>query len=208
MRRHVVPLTPADAGGLGVCAACTRWTLDPVAGRAETDARAANRAWIEEVSRDWGTCGLLLRLDDVREGPVAAHALFAPAALAPGTGTFATSPASPDAVVLLALRVAPSYAGRGLGRHLVQAVAKDLLARDQTALEAFADTRTPSAPCLLPADFLLACGFGVHRAHARTPRLRMDLSTTVRWREGVGAVVSRLAPRRERAPGLGHQPRG
>lgn len=207
MRRHVVPLTPADVGGLGVCAACTRWTLDPVAGRVESDAAAANRAWIEEVSQSWGPCGLLLRLDDAREGPVAAHALFAPAALAPGAQAFATSPASPDAVVLLALRVAPEYAGRGLGRHLVQAVAKDLLARDQIALEAFADTRTPSAPCLLPAGFLLACGFGVHRAHARTPRLRMDLSTTVRWREGVDAVVSRLSPRRQRAPGLGHQPR-
>lgn len=208
MRRHVVPLTPADAGGLGACGGCARWTLDPVAGRAETDVAAANRSWIAEVEQSWGPCGLLLRLDDAREGPVAAHALYAPAALAPGTQAFATSPASPDAVVLLTLRVSPEHAGRGLGRHLVQAVTKDLLGRDQTALEAFADSRTPPAPCLLPADFLLACGFGVHRAHARTPRLRMDLSTTLRWREGVGAMVSRLSPRRQGAPGLGHQPRG
>jgi hypothetical protein len=45
---------------------------------------------------------------------------------------------------------------------------------------------------VLPADFLLAVGFRTHRPHAAYPRMRMDLATTVSWREELETALDRL----------------
>ena len=45
---------------------------------------------------------------------------------------------------------------------------------------------------MLPVDFLLAVGFRTHRPHPAYPRMRMDLSTTVTWREEFEAALERL----------------
>jgi hypothetical protein len=45
---------------------------------------------------------------------------------------------------------------------------------------------------VLPVDFLLAVGFRTHRPHAAYPRMRMDLATTVSWREEFEAALDRL----------------
>jgi hypothetical protein len=93
---------------------------------------------------------------------------------------------------------------------LIQSLARDLLERGGIrAVEAFGDTRAlphgaHETGCTVPADFLLAVGFKTQRAHARFPRMRMDLRTTVTWREEfegalekflVGIGVKAPAPR-------------
>jgi hypothetical protein len=45
---------------------------------------------------------------------------------------------------------------------------------------------------MLPAAWLETVGFVVVRPHPVTPRLRMDLQTTQRWRPDLGAAWSRL----------------
>ncbi|NED82859.1 GNAT family N-acetyltransferase, partial [Streptomyces sp. SID11233] len=96
---------------------------------------------------EWGSCGRLVYVDDVPAGFV----LYAPPAYVPRSTAFPTSPVGPDAVQLMTARIHPGYQGQGLGRVLVQTVAKDLLRRHFKAMEAFGDTHGASASCLLPA---------------------------------------------------------
>ena len=49
-----------------------------------------------------------------------------------------------------------------------------------------------AAPCVVPADFLLAVGFKTVRPHHRFPRLRLDLRTAVSWRADVEVALERL----------------
>ena len=95
-------------------------------------------------------------------------------------------------MLLATLYVVPAHRGTGLGRLLVQTVAKDLLQRDIHAIEAFGELRSGREGCLIPADFLLAVGFKTVRPHARHPRLRLDLRSTVTWREDVEVALERL----------------
>ena len=71
------------------------------------------------------------------------------------------------------------FAGGGIGRMLVQAMAKDLTRRGVRAIEAFGDRRWESPACVLPVDYLLAVGFKTVRPHHHYPRLRMELRTVV-----------------------------
>jgi hypothetical protein len=54
---------------------------------------------------------------------------------------------------------------------------------------------------MVPAEFLRAVGFTTVRGHPMTPRLRLDLKTTVSWREDV--VEAALGRLRHRRPQLG-----
>jgi hypothetical protein len=45
---------------------------------------------------------------------------------------------------------------------------------------------------VLPADYLLAVGFKTVRPHPKTPRLRLDLKSTVSWKEDVEYALERL----------------
>jgi GNAT superfamily N-acetyltransferase len=129
-------------------------------------------------------------------GEPAGHILYAPPAYVPRSLSFATSPVAADAVLLTSARVEPEHAGAGLGRMLVQAVARDVLRRGIRAVEAFGRTGAEPADhelaCLPPADFLLAVGFKTVRAHPSTPRLRLDIRSLAAWREDAGSAVERL----------------
>jgi GNAT superfamily N-acetyltransferase len=150
---------------------------------------------------DWGSCGLVVSVEDV----VVGYALYAPPAYLPGLAAFPTAPVAPDAVALAALRVEPEHAGHGLARMLVQGMAADLARRGVRAVEAIATTGG-TQPCLLPADFLLALGFTTVRAHPRTPRLRLDLRSGVAWREDVvEAALDRVLGLRRPAVGAVHR---
>jgi GNAT superfamily N-acetyltransferase len=195
MTRRVVRLTPDRLAALGdagaPCRSCVRWELDPVRrGRLDTDAEAAAEkdAWLSTVLREWGSCGRVVVVDDV---PVA-HVLYAPPAFVPGADGHPTAPVSPDAVLLTALYVDPRHAGGGLGRVLVQAMARDLVQRGGIrAVEAFG-SRGADRRCLLPADFLAHVGFRTHRPHPTTPRMRIDLRSALSWRDEVEAAIERL----------------
>jgi GNAT superfamily N-acetyltransferase len=100
---------------------------------------------------------------------------------------------SADAVLLTALRVLPEFERGGLGRVLVQAVAKDLTRRGVKAIEAFSDASIDDeAGCVIPANFLLSVGFKTVRPHPRWPRLRLELRTALSWKEDVEAALERL----------------
>ncbi len=180
-----LPLLPGGAS------TCTFWELDPVRRERVRGHEAEEKAaWLSTVLRDWGSCGRVVRVDDVPVG----HLLWAPPVFLPGSEGFATAPVSSDAVLLATGYVAPEHRGGGLGRLLVQAMAKDLLRRGGiAAVEAFgALGEGRPGDCVLPADFLLAVGFRTHRPHPVYPRMRMDLSTALTWREELEAALERL----------------
>jgi len=196
MARRLAHLTLDNLADLPVaCQSCVFWELDPVRRERAVNAGEATRekeSWVSQVLLEWGSCGRIAYVD----GDPAGYVMYAPPAFVPGTRIFPTAPASEDSVLLMTAMVHPEYADVGLGRLLVQAVAKDLLKRGGIrAIEAFADTRAHPAGyggCLLPADFLLRVGFKTHRQHPRHPRLRLELRSVLTWREEVEAALERL----------------
>jgi hypothetical protein len=75
---------------------------------------------------------------------------------------------------------------------LIQGMAKDLTRRGVRAIEAFGDKEWTAPTCVLPVDYLLAVGFKTVRPHHRHPRLRMELRSTLSWREDVEVALERL----------------
>jgi GNAT superfamily N-acetyltransferase len=143
--------------------------------------------WAEVVTRHWGYCGVIAFADDEPIG----HLTLAPAMYVPRLGAFATTPVGADAAVVMSAHVAPELRGKGLGKQLVQSAAGLVARRDIRALEAVG-TYHDGPSCMLPVGWLESVGFQVVRPHAITPRLRMDLQNTVRWRPGLGAAWNRL----------------
>ena len=94
-------------------------------------------------------------------------------------------------------------ARKGIGRSLVQSAAALLVRRDIRALEAIG-TYHDGPSCMVPAGWL-SVGFALVRPHPVTPRFRMNLQTTVRWRPDLGAAWHRLRSGRPTNPaGTGH----
>lgn len=173
------------------CRRCVFWELDPVArARAEEagDTEFEKEAWVSATLLEWGSCGKLVYVDGVPAG----YVMFAPPAYVPRGVAFPTSPVSADAVLLMTGHVLPEFTGMGLGRMLVQGVAKDLIRRGVKAVEAFGDKSWEAPACVLPADYLLSVGFKTVRPHPRYPRLRLELKTAVSWREDVEVALERL----------------
>jgi GNAT superfamily N-acetyltransferase len=173
------------------CRRCVFWELDPVQReRAEEagDTELEKEAWVSSVLLEWGSCGKIAYVDGVPAG----FMLYAPPAYVPRSVAFPSSPVSADAVLLMTAFVRPEFASGGLGRMLVQGLAKDLRMRGIRAVEAFGDLKWESPSCVLPAEYLLAVGFKTVRPHARFPRLRLELKSTVSWREDVEYALERL----------------
>lgn len=191
MARRIERLTLDNLADLPEpCVHCVFWELDPVR-RAEVRGheREEKAAWVSTVLREWGSCGRIAYVDDEYAG----HLLWAPPVMVPGADGFATAPVSSDAVLLVTGYVAADQRAGGLGRVLIQHMAKDLLTRGGIrAVEAFGDSRGREGHCVLPADFLLGVGFSTHRAHAAYPRMRMDLRTTLTWREEFEVALGKL----------------
>ena len=182
MGRKIERLTVDHLAQLpGRCGDCVFWELDPVRRDAVCGHEAEEKAaWVSTVLREWGSCGRVAIVD----GEVVGHLIWAPPVHVPAADGFATAPVSADAVIMTTAHVAPEHRGGGLGRMMVQGMAKDLILRGGVkAVEAFGDTRGRTGHCVVPADFLLAVGFSTQRAHAVNPRMRMDLRTTLSIRE-------------------------
>ena len=173
------------------CRRCVFWELDPVQrDRAEKvgDPALEKEAWVSSVLLEWGSCGKVAYVDGVPAGFV----LFAPPLYVPRSVAFPTSPVSADAALLMTGHILPEFVGGGLGRMLVQGVAKDLTKRGIKAVEAFGDLAWAGPSCVLPAEYLLAVGFKTVRPHPRFPRLRLELKGIVSWREDVEYALERL----------------
>lgn len=192
MSRRVVTVTLDNLDDLPRrCRRCVFWELDPVArARAEEagDTAFEKEAWVSATLLEWGGCGKIVYVDGVPAG----YVLFAPPAYVPRSVAFPTSPVSADAVLLMTAHVLEEFSGSGIGRMLVQSVAKDLVRRGVRAIEAFGDLRDEPLQCVLPAGHLLAVGFKTVRPHPRWPRLRLELKSAVSWREDVEVALERL----------------
>jgi len=148
-------------------------------------------SWLSSALLEWGSVGQIVYVDGVPAG----YITYAPPYLVPRATAFPTAPVSADAVMLMATRVVPDFAGQGLGRVLIQGAAKDVMRRGIRAVEAFGylgELDSPKAACVIPAKFLTAVGFKTVREHRTYPRLRLDLRTALTWREDMEAAVERL----------------
>ena len=129
---------------------------------------------------EWGSCGKIIYVDGVSAG----YLTYAPPSYAPRSVAFPTSPVSADAVLLMTAHVMSEFAGGGLGRMLVQGLAKDLTRRGIKAIEAFGDNKWTQPSCVVPVDFLLSVGFKTVRPHIRYPRLGWNWKTALYPRQG------------------------
>jgi GNAT superfamily N-acetyltransferase len=203
MSRRLVNLTLDTLEDLPrPCRLCVYWELDPVAAEracAAGDPGLEKEAWVSQTLLEWGSCGKLAYVD----GMPAGYVMFAPPAYVPRSMAFPTSPVSADAALLMTAHVVPAFAGGGLGRMLVQGVARDLTKRGIKAIEAFGDAKfgEPSetgprghggSGCLAPADFFLSVGFKTVRPHPRYPRLRLELRTALSWKSDVEYALEKL----------------
>jgi hypothetical protein len=191
------------------CRQCVYWELDPVAGQRACAAGAPDlekEAWVSQTLLEWGSCGKLIYVD----GMAAGFAMFAPPAYVPRSMAFPTSPVSADAALLMTAHVVDAFAGGGLGRMLIQGVARDLTKRGVRAIEAFGDAKRTeldddgqrdrdrstglgtSGRCLAPADFFLAVGFKTVRPHRSYPRMRLELRTALSWKSDVEYALEKL----------------
>jgi GNAT superfamily N-acetyltransferase len=194
LSRRCVSLTLDNLADLPrPCRRCVYWELDPAAREAAEEAgdvELEKEAWLSATLLEWGSCGKIAYVDSLPAG----YVTYAPPVHVPRSLAFPTSPVSGDAVLLMTARLLPEFAGGGLGRMLVQTAAKDLTRRGVRAIEAFGRVGGDGRPggCVLPADFLLAVGFKTVRPHHRFPRLRLDLRSTLTWREDVEVALERL----------------
>jgi hypothetical protein len=211
MSRRLVSLTLDTLKELPhPCRDCVFWELDPVTAQAACaagDPGLEKEAWVSQTLLEWGSCGKLVYI----EGTLAGYAMYAPPAYVPRAAVFPTAPASADAALLTTAHVVAAYAGGGLGRMLVQGVARDLAKRGFKAIEAFGDARygererdetdargldlgVPDhrGPCVAPADFFLAVGFKSARPHPHYPRLRLEIRTALSWKSDVEYALETL----------------
>lgn len=192
MSRKTVRLTLDGLGELPQAQrSCLFWQASPVdRARMGAEEQAAEKeAWVSTLLREWGSCGRLVEVDGVPVGV----AIYAPQAWLPGQAILPTSPASPDSVLLADFWVHPDHRGGGLGRLLVQGVARDLTERGHTAVETYGQARGRGLDgCVVPVEFWGSVGFKTQRAHPSTPRMRMDLRTSVSWKSEVERALERL----------------
>lgn len=173
------------------CRSCVFWEFDQlITDRAldESDPSLEKEAWVSATLLEWGSCGTVVYVDDVPAG----YTLFAPPAFVPRAVMFPTSPIGADALQLVTVRVVRSMRGQGLGRMLIQSVARGLLGRGYRAIEAFGDATKTEPSCLVPSAFLVSVGFKTIRPHRRWPRLRMDLRSSAPLSAEVEVAIDRL----------------
>ncbi|GGJ88063.1 GNAT family N-acetyltransferase [Pilimelia anulata] len=199
MSRRLVSLTLDTLEDLPrSCRQCVYWELDPVAAEracATGDPGLEKEAWVSQTLLEWGSCGKLAYVDGMPAGFI----MYAPPAYVPRSMAFPTSPVSADSVLLTTAHVVSAFAGGGLGRMLLQGVARDLTKRGVRAIEAFGDAKFgdpdddhKGGTCVAPADFYLSVGFKTVRPHPRYPRLRLELRTALSWKSDVEYALEKL----------------
>lgn len=172
------------------CRTCVRWELAG-AGTELADAedrRFEKEAWLLRLLLTWPSAGRVAYVGERAAG----YVLVAPTDHSPLSTTFPTSPVSSDAALLVTAGIEDWARGAGIGRMLVQGVAKDLTQQGFRALELFGHRGTDPVACMLPAAFAEAVGFTVVSEDPATPRLRLDLRSALDWREDVEAALDRL----------------
>lgn len=168
------------------CRECVFWELSPFdrAVAMEHDPEFEKEAWVSSVSLESGTCGKVAYSD----GSPAGFALAGLPMNFPRIDFFPARP-SRDAYFLATLHVQQEFAGRGIGKVLIQAVLRDAKDQGKRALECFADRQWSRPDCMIPADFCEAVGFKVRREHIRFPLMRIDVRSLAKVAETMEAAV-------------------
>lgn len=150
------------------------------------DGDANPATWARSAQNDWGFCGVTAYAD----GAVAGYLLVSSPLHVPRSGP-QSGGLNPDAAIVMSLRVTEAYAGSGIGRQLVQTAAARLTRTQFQALEV---RGTEGRPCcaLPPVGFLESVGFLPVDDHPLTPRLRLELSRTLRWMPDLRPAWERL----------------
>jgi GNAT superfamily N-acetyltransferase len=188
--RKLVPLGPETLDLVPApCRRCVFWELGAKARpRGSEEAGLQKEAWLSSLVLEWGPAGHVVSVD----GEVAGYSLYAPTHVLDQVGFQAARPVSRDAVLLATMAVLPEFEGQGIGRVLLQTMARDLTKRKVRAVEAFADRAPVGRACHVPAEFLEASGFQVVRDHPRYPLMRMDLRTALTWKDAREAALEVL----------------
>ncbi len=164
MAKKIAALSPANLADIPEpCGNCRQWDLE-------------TRGIVNRLLREWGPCGFLAYED---KRPVG-FTIFGPPAFFPKSGLFAAGPISSDAIFIACVFVEPNFRMSGLGKRLVQALAKEGHRREFIALEAFAG-RDADRPPAVPVDFFLKEGFFVLRDDRRHPLVRLEIKSLATW---------------------------
>ena len=85
---------------------------------------------------------------------------------------------------------------------MVQTVAKDLVRRGFKAIEAFGDARWTGPPACCPRTICWRSASRRCGPHPRYPRLRLELRSTLSWKEDVEMALDRLLGAVQKEPAL------
>lgn len=186
-----------------VCACCQLWesrsATAPICGEDRCD-KDAFKGWVEYVCAQWGECGLMA----YQEGEMIGYVKYAPGAFFPRAALMPSGGPSPDAVLISCMYILDEARHLGLGKVLLQAALRDLVQRQERAVESYARGRRAEHDRhrypLMTEDFLLAQGFQVVRHHPVYPLMRLDLKTLASWTENLEAALESL-----RIPQIGNR---
>lgn len=202
MARRFVGLSTIDPDSLPVpCGGCMFWQSDaalPLECCSASDADAAS-VWTRRVLAEWGECGRAA----VADGEVLGFIRYAPPRYFPQARHMPAGPPDADVALIACMHIAPEARRRGLGGLLLREAMRDLAARGERAVQAYAtaDRGDFELVPMVGVDFLLRNGFTVSRPHPAVPLLRVDLKTLVSWSDNLETLLDALriplvAPRR------------
>lgn len=145
--------------------------------------------WAEYVHAQWGDCGRAAHDD----GEIIGFIKYAPPGFLPQAQYFPPGPPSDDCVLLACLHVVEDARHLGLGRLLLHAALRDLLARGEKAVEAYAYSGgSVSELPVMSLQFLIKQGFEVKTPHPEFPLMRMKLKSLATVTENVEAMLETL----------------
>jgi ribosomal protein S18 acetylase RimI-like enzyme len=193
MPRRLRPLGPDDLTRLPAgCGGCAFWES---AGQREricgkTCDVELQRAWIRHVADEWGECGRVAYEDDELLGFIK----YAPSRYFPQASTFPSAPEDPAVPLITCLHISTDARHHGLGTVLLRACLRDLVARGERRVEAFAFAQPAQVDDMpmLGMPFLLRNGFVVSRPSTAYPLMRLDLKSLVVWQDNLEAVLESL----------------
>jgi N-acetylglutamate synthase-like GNAT family acetyltransferase len=193
MARKIRPLTVDRIGDLpDPCSACALWETG---GRtsvtcAPADAREDLAHWVGEVRSEWGECGRIA----YENGEPLGFVKYAPPRYFPQVTSMPSGVPDSGSVLIACMHVGPDTREGGLGKVLLQAALRDLVARGERVVEAYgaSDATDRDLSPLMSVDFLLRQGFTVVRPHPITPLMRLELKSLASWTENIEAVLEAL----------------
>lgn len=204
MPREFIGLSVTDVTSLPErCASCSFWECRqqlPLACGAADDADAA-RDWIRDVAANWGECGRVA----VQDGQVLGFIKYAPPVYVPQARFLPSGPPLSDAVLITCLHMVPEARQHGVGGVLLREAMRDLAARGERCVQAYATTRQGdiSDQPVVGSRFLERYGFTVVRPHPEVPLMTVDLRSVVSWQENLETILaSLLIPLPRRVPAL------